>query len=281
MPFDKETTYSPVSSAEDGRMASQESEESLLNGHTRRREAKSHSIWTFAIAFNVLFFLAGCSSLALTIFWKREVDENTCARKTSVWSPALDVVRYEEVEFQNLFDEPSIYRGPPTAEREQAWQDLWEHNTVSIPADKLHLLNKSISIQPFRRIPESRGGGFSGTPDVFHQLHCLDRIRQYTWLQSGNYGDSPNTAAGEQKSLPLVPIPSVWEGMTDTGNRMHVDHCIESLRKTLMCHGDVTPLLIAADESSWLGAKPDFNVHQKCRNWDAIREWTTENWVQW
>ena len=44
-------------------------------------------------------------------------------------APALDVVRYEEVEFQNLFDEPSIYRGPPTAEREQAWQDLWERES--------------------------------------------------------------------------------------------------------------------------------------------------------
>lgn len=150
---------------------------------------------------------------------------------------------------------------------------------ISIPESKLTLLNKSSSTQTFRHLPSSLGGGISGLPDVFHQLHCLDTVRQYTWLLAGNYGTSPATVAGELKQHPLIPVPPVFDGTSDVANRMHADHCIETLRKTLMCHADVTPLLILRDDNNPIGDRPDFNLHQKCRDWEAIREWTTRNWV--
>ena len=76
-----------------------------------------------------------------------------------------------------------------------------------------------------------------------------------------------------------MPVPPAFRGSSDIANRMHIDHCLETIRKTLMCHADVTPLLIVADPSNPIGDRPDFNIHQKCRNWDAIREWTTKNRV--
>ncbi|MCJ1425929.1 hypothetical protein MMC29_003830 [Sticta canariensis] len=195
------------------------------------------------------------------------------------FTPALEAVKYKDTTLQNKFDQPSIYRGPPTLERERAWLDLWDHAAISFPESKLPLLNKSSSTQSFRRLPASLGGGVSALPDVFHQLHCLDTIRQYTWLLAGNYGSSPTTIAGEPKQHPFLPIPPVFDGTSDVANRMHADHCIETLRKTLMCHADVTPLLILKDDSNPIGDRPDFNLHQKCRDWDAIRDWTTRNWV--
>lgn len=54
---------------------------------------------------------------------------------------------------------------------------------------------------------------------------------------------------------------------------MHVDHCIETLRLSLMCAADVTPMLVLKDESKESGTSADFNTFHKCRNFDAILEW--------
>lgn len=40
-------------------------------------------------------------------------------------APALEAVEYVDVQFQNKFNEHSIYRGKPTPELEKAWLDLW------------------------------------------------------------------------------------------------------------------------------------------------------------
>jgi hypothetical protein len=63
----------------------------------------------------------------------------------------------------------------------------------------------------------------------------------------------------------------------DIGARMHVDHCIEALRISLMCHADTTPYLIINDPTAPQGTRADFSPHHKCRNFDRVREWTREN----
>jgi hypothetical protein len=59
--------------------------------------------------------------------------------------------------------------------------------------------------------------------------------------------------------------------------RMHVDHCFEALRLSLMCYGDITPVLAEVDHKQRLGRKADFNVHHKCRNFEKIVNWVDEN----
>lgn len=79
-------------------------------------------------------------------------------------------------------------------------------------------------------------------------------IRQYTYLDS--YEVKP-------------------EGFTHSAemSRVHVDHCIETLRIALMCVGDVTPVLIKLDKSKPLGAEADFSSHHKCRRFDRLTDW--------
>lgn len=52
----------------------------------------------------------------------------------------LEAVEYEQVTLANDFDEPSIYRGYPTREREQAWEALWNRRWHFIPFSKLGLI---------------------------------------------------------------------------------------------------------------------------------------------
>jgi hypothetical protein len=63
------------------------------------------------------------------------------------------------------------------------------------------------------------------------------------------------------------------------GNRIHVDHCIETLRITLMCQSDTTPLLALKDPGGPLGKKADFNTHHRCRNFTKIQDWAKSHAV--
>lgn len=60
---------------------------------------------------------------------------------------------------------------------------------------------------------------------------------------------------------------------------MLVDHCIEALRLTLMCHGDTTPYLIERDPEAPVGARADFSAHHRCRKFDPLVEWMSLNIV--
>ena len=55
--------------------------------------------------------------------------------------------------------------------------------------------------------------------------------------------------------------------------KKHLGHCIEILRLSVMCAGDVTPILseVAPEEKG--GYRPDFNTMHKCRDFEGIREW--------
>lgn len=86
-------------------------------------------------------------------------------------------------------------------------------------------------------------------------------VRQYTWLQAGQYDNPPGELT-----------------LGDVGNRMHVDHCIETLRLALMCSADITPLFIL-DVDSEAGSRADFNAHHRCRNFSKVDEWIVNNWT--
>lgn len=58
---------------------------------------------------------------------------------------------------------------------------------------------------------------------------------------------------------------------------MLVDHCVEPLRLTLMCHGDTTPYLIELDPEEPDGARADFSAHHRCRRFDPLVEWMSEH----
>lgn len=83
----------------------------------------------------------------------------------------------------------------------------------------------------------------------------------YTWYQAGKY---PGVPEGLSSDSPLK-------------NRMHVDHCFEALRISLMCFADVTPLLIRLGGAA--GAHADFETHHKCRDFSKIEEWIENNWT--
>jgi len=174
-----------------------------------------------------------------------------CTRQLSAWSPVFDIVEYEDVQFSNAFYQPSPYRGKPTPELETAWSDLWKIGTIDVPLEQLPALNKSKDDTWFR---SDKGGVLAGL-EVFHSIHCLDMIRQYSYMDEYDYSDNPTF----QDDAEFI--------------RSHVDHCIEALRIRLMCYADVTPFLHRVEPGAELGATPDFNTQHKCKKYDKIQDW--------
>lgn len=206
------------------------------------------SIFSLNILFTVLIVIA------LT---RRPTDQQ-CSKQLSVYSPALEAIEYIEYDFAAEFNSTNIYRGPPTPEREDAWFNLTYKHAVEIPEDKIAELNRSPA-DNLKHVPEDVGTGYVAILEVFHQLHCLNMIRMFTWYQAGKY-------------------PGVPDGLTESElkNRMHVDHCLDALRIAIQCFGDVTPVFVRVGGPA--GAKADFNSHHKCRNFNKIEGWIDENW---
>lgn len=56
------------------------------------------------------------------------------------------------------------------------------------------------------------------------------------------------------------------------------DHCIDSIRQSLMCSADVATMAF-----SWLPSKilePNMEVTHTCRNFSKIRDWAVSRWVK-
>lgn len=131
----------------------------------------------------------------LTALLLRRLSDRECSAQASFWFPLLDVVEYEEYDFADAFDSQSIYRGPPVPERENAWIQLTHKHAVEIPEDKLPYLNRSHDPSDLRHVPENVGTGYIAIIEVSHQLHCLNLLRQYTWLQAGKHTEIPGSHA--------------------------------------------------------------------------------------
>lgn len=68
---------------------------------------------------------------------------------------------------------------------------------------------------------------------------------------------------------------TVWPTGAMDFNPIHIDHCIDSIRQSLMCSSDITPIPYV-----WFtehqAALPVTNVFRTCRDFDVLREWARE-----
>lgn len=86
--------------------------------------------------------------------------------------------------------------------------------------------------------------------DVFHHLHCLDKLRR--------------EIAG--KSTPEDA----------TMHSAHISHCIDVLAQALKCSASVDMVTF-----NWVQGhrmpQPDFSNRKTCRDFEAVRKWTLDN----
>ncbi|KAL5366465.1 hypothetical protein BJX96DRAFT_169954 [Aspergillus floccosus] len=185
------------------------------------------------------------------------ITDQLCARQLSVTAPALDAIEYETINFRGAQDDDNPYKGHPSPELDAAWHQLTEVRHVSISPEIMAAIDKSNSNAV--QLPD---GNYLGATEVFHQLHCLNLIRQHSYKE---YYDVDG-----RRPPGLTDSPATL--------RKHLDHCIDILRQNIMCNGDASVIT-----HNWVEGYqfpyPNFNTKHKCRNFGRIVEWEKKNQV--
>ena len=198
--------------------------------------------------FHIILLL--CSASMLFLATKHE---HAAQLKHSYFSPALAFLDvYHDTRFNGTFDAPSPYRGPPSEELDEAWSRITDIGVFGLSDTDFQTINPTYGDSAVR-LPDDRGGQKAGSLEVFHQLHCLNFLRQSTFMEHYksrvvSFQDDPNVV------------------------RTHIDHCIEMLRQSIMCQSDLGVLTynwVEVQDFPW----PNFNTQHQCRNFEKVLEW--------
>ncbi|KAI1412369.1 hypothetical protein F5Y13DRAFT_200002 [Hypoxylon sp. FL1857] len=261
----KEQAYDPLVSEEtrlsqssDG-LESQEEGKAMLARHFKRRSSRL-AFWAKtggrALAvINTILLIAIIVVLSISHDEKARCSEVECARMTSHYSTLLedgaDVIEYETRRFRGALEHQSIYKGTPNKALDEAWTVLTHMNNSGVPGEVIDRIGKSrIAV----KYPESQGGQYDIGIEVFHHMHCLNIIRQYTYKEYYLYGERENRPNSFTDPEHII--------------RAHIDHCIEMLREVLLC------------QDNWVkpwGIYPDFSTEHKCRKLDKIVAWADKH----
>ncbi|KAL5384405.1 hypothetical protein PMIN02_009253 [Paraphaeosphaeria minitans] len=204
-----------------------------------------------------------CPSLSSTPILHESCSDNNTA-------PVNPLIMYEP---QPLHEDHEVleqkgFVGHPN-DTEQHWRHLLEPMNFHATEEELHKANIEID----DKVVRVSGGGYVGVLSVYHELHCL----------VGHVGLSSKHTNNSQEALRRSNLRShYYPGMTEKGldheDRVieHLSHCIEYIRRTIMCHADVsvyTAVWIADSHE-----KPNKDLisggERQCVNWDAIDKWS-------
>ncbi|KAH8765332.1 hypothetical protein F5883DRAFT_376733, partial [Diaporthe sp. PMI_573] len=144
---------------------------------------------------------------------------------------------------------PSPYMGPPNPELDRHWEDVSALLNFGVKAEVLEKVNQTRGAAEFRDI-----GRYQVGLEVYHQLHCLNYIRMYT------YHDY------------YAGIDYDMIGETEEDQREHKDHCVEVLRQRLMCNADLNVYPYHWVEEFDLPIGYLFTQH-RCIDWDHLHTW--------
>ncbi|KAI1759592.1 hypothetical protein GGR53DRAFT_523743 [Hypoxylon sp. FL1150] len=200
---------------------------------------------------SILALLLGVLLIISNLIWIIKyvaVVNNVCIRPKLIYTPATPSISYERSVLWRSIEPNNVYTGEPRKELDEAWAELIEPMAIKISASELARLGESsIALQD--------GSGYLAEMAVFHELHCIKRIRHHLHLDY--YYGNMTTDEAERESK-------------------HIDHCLEYWREAAMCRGDPTLSTFV-----WYEGRPFSRVHSthECINWDRLREWAESRMV--
>ncbi|KAJ9606918.1 hypothetical protein H2200_008929 [Cladophialophora chaetospira] len=172
-------------------------------------------------------------------------------------APANGVVEYAEHHFRAALFNFTEYMGFPDDETDRRWQDLYNDYATSVISEE----EAKNLITPTLRIPGT--AKYLVQLDVFHELHCLNDMRKLLYPERFD-GIQNLTAANGTVNR-------------DTNMFRHWEHCVDSLRQTLMCHADVSPIPFHINRPMDSGIFPRLATTHTCRNFTKVQEWAREH----
>ncbi|KAI1168247.1 hypothetical protein F5B18DRAFT_597635 [Nemania serpens] len=154
------------------------------------------------------------------------------------------IIVNESSEFELVLEPGGVrYTGRPTQELDDAWDRIVGNYLALTEAEAQSLQGP---------VAEERGRYYV-VPHVRHSLHCVNYLRKVA------YAKWYPTILTENKTT----VPAFL---------MHADHCIETLRETLQCQADLTPVphVWSKEKQMYLA---DTSLEHTCRDFGAIMKW--------
>ncbi|KAJ6602798.1 hypothetical protein DFH09DRAFT_1355000 [Mycena vulgaris] len=159
------------------------------------------------------------------------------------YSPAQHMIAYHTVKFdRGLQEDIPIYERPPSAEVDQAWEELYAYAASRVP--KSEVVKMTNTTWPILH----EEGNYLLALDVFHQLHCLDILRQQV---------HPGHNYTRQTAI-------------------HLRHCIGAIRQALMCYVDISPV-VWQWSTRYKEAEQRDDILHTCRDFNRIQDWAKEH----
>ncbi|KAL8346158.1 hypothetical protein RB601_004036 [Gaeumannomyces tritici] len=189
-----------------------------------------------------------------------------CSSDARSYSPILGgkSMSYFTVAFNGSFMKETIYRRPPAADVDEAWEKLGvDYRPSVIPESEA--LASGLGKHHVKRAKEY-GGGYFVQVEGLHHLHCLNLVRKSLYFNQKYYKAVGDSAFGSDEQI----------------NRYHITHCLDTLRQVLMCNVDTGVLgqvWTLQPEATVVQAFPDFNTLHKCKDYEAVRKWGEEHQV--
>ncbi|KAL9611120.1 MAG: hypothetical protein Q9167_004224 [Letrouitia subvulpina] len=209
---------------------------------------------------SVLFFL-----LSVRLSMRSDPNKNNkLLKESSYFSPIFDRIDIpvSTIQFNGSFiNQPhTIYRDDPSPLVDAAWDRISLVDTIAVSRADVLRLGKDPTIAA--KYPADYGLGpdaYVAEIDVFHQIHCLNALRKEIFF---DYYYSEVFPSGKPDDL----------------HRAHTSHCLYTLLQNVMCHADLSTIT-----HNWVQGQihpfPDFGINKKCRDFEAVLEYQTENHV--
>ncbi|RAK96756.1 oxidase ustYa family protein, partial [Aspergillus ibericus CBS 121593] len=213
----------------------------------------AYSLRTFRLS--ICFFVASIILYAAMLVIP--LSDTYCERKMWAWSPILGVSQYQWHQVDSDILPDSLYGGPPTAERRDAWEHIVEDGFVGFPRDRMLAIRKSID-EDWWSLPPPHEDQVIAAPEYYHQLHCVRLLWMFAFRDQWDY-----TEGGNRSSLRYA---------------VHTKHCYLALKRMLECQADITPVLFKeqGDES---GVWETRNAPHKCKDFPTLLQWQADHTV--
>ncbi|XWW97684.1 hypothetical protein V2A60_005670 [Cordyceps javanica] len=168
-----------------------------------------------------------------------------------IQSPASGALEWSE----HTFVENSFSHGPfsgyPREEIDRNWHDLINYENIVIEPEIIARLGREDIA-----VADPDGRGYLGTLNVYHQLHCIKRLWQYTYPEV--YRKDQTAAQAE-------------------ADRLHKEHCFDYLRQSVMCLADIGIITYQWSDDDVVPVA-NSTTHQ-CANWGKLDQWTRQRSV--
>ncbi|TVY47472.1 hypothetical protein LOCC1_G002207 [Lachnellula occidentalis] len=127
-------------------------------------------LWTHVVILLVTLFLGFTIGFALSYYMENKGHQ----LQTSSYSPAQIVISYSQQKIHPMG--PETYWGTPTVEQTKSWERLLEPVMMRASYEEMALAGED----PDNSI-KLLDGGYLASLGVYHDLHCLRRIRFFLY----------------------------------------------------------------------------------------------------